>query len=105
MTESTDIDTLRIIADSNLDRLTVQRSAIERLETKGAILLGFAVTAAQLTLLADDLIIGWRIAAIVAYAASFLAGLAVVAPFKHAHPPEPKVFYDRYHTAPPAAEE
>src|SRR5262245_49660777 len=89
-------ETLRFIAATIFERLRAQRTAIERMETKGTILVGFTVAAAQFVIVADGLHNGWRIAALAAFALSFAFGIVVIRPYRHNEPPDPVQFYDIY---------
>lgn len=91
---------LAVIAETNLEALAIQRSGIERLETKAVVLLGLTVTASQLTLLARDMILGWRVAALVAFALAFVFCLVAVAPFTYTDLLSPDVLYNKYRERP-----
>ena len=89
-----DLETLRIIDAAVLARLETQRTSIERLETKGSIILGFVVAAAQIVLVTNVVDRFWKAAALVAYLLAFWYGLLVVRPYKLDFPPDPKGLID-----------
>ena len=85
--------TFRLINETMRDRLVSQRDAIDRIETKGTVLLGFSIAAAQLYVAQSVEISELRVAAFVAFGLATAFGLFVVRPYEHRYPPEPTDFY------------
>ncbi len=83
------------------DRLQAQRTAIERIETKATVLLGFAAAAVQFVLRSETSG-GWLIASLVFYGLSLLAGLAAIGLYEHRYPPEPGRLVQAYLDLPKA---
>ena len=72
-----DEETRRILNEELRHRLDIQRSAAERVETKAAILLGFAATAMQFVVGRDEAS-PLETATVIAWCATIIACLAVV---------------------------
>ena len=89
-----------LIAETNRDRLIAQRQATERIETKGTILLGFALAALQFLVTRTDANTAWQVAAVVAYGLAFASGLVVVVPYQDKFPPDPAGFLVAFQEAP-----
>jgi hypothetical protein len=85
--------TFRLINETVRDRLVAQRDAIDRIETKGTVLLGFSIAAAQLYVTQSVSISELRIVCLVAFGLAVVFGLFVVRPYEHRYPPEPSDFY------------
>jgi hypothetical protein len=70
------IETLRLLDEETKYRLSLQREATNRVETKTIVLVGFAATAAQVVAAnrssADR---PWMVAALCGYAVAFIAGV------------------------------
>ena len=82
--------TYKLLNATVLDRLNAQRTAIESIETKGTLLLGFDVTAAGIYLTASG-VDGWlKTAALATFALSAAFGVMVVRPTStNFHPTRP----------------
>ena len=85
--------TFRLISETLRDRLVAQRDAIDRIETKGTVLLGFSIAAAQFYDAKSGAIIALRAAALGAFGLAVVFGLFVVRPYEHRYPPEPTDFF------------
>jgi hypothetical protein len=102
VTPEEQLQAISTVNDSIRDRLIVQRDSIERIETKGTLLLGFAIAASQFLLTRfDDTSTGWTVLALVAYGLAFIAGLVAIAPYRHDYPPDPVPFFVNYGNQPP----
>ena len=86
---------MALINETNRDRLLVQRDAIERIETKGTILMGFALVALQFVFTLDHFDL-WLYAALGAYLVALGAGVVVIVPYRHDYPPDPVAMFDLY---------
>lgn len=80
--------TLELANDLVRERLEAQRTAIERIETKATLLLGFAAVGVQLLVTSGGRS-GWMLAALIAFAGVFIAGVAAIALYEHRFPPDP----------------
>lgn len=87
--------TLELAEDLLRDRLQAQRTAIERIETKATVLLGFGAAAAQF-LLRSEATGGWLVAGLVFYGLTLVAGLAAIGVYEHQYPPEPGRLVEAY---------
>jgi len=88
-------DTLELANDVIRERLELQRTAIERIETKATLLLGFAAAGIQVLLLRGVHGVPGAVA-ITAFALSMATGLGCVAVYEHHYPPEPGRIVDAY---------
>jgi hypothetical protein len=95
----------RLINEAIKAVLDDQIAGIERIETKGTILLGFSITAAQFLLTQHQFNHAWRSAALIAFAVAFVFGTVVVAPYRAHYPPSPVGFFQAFQTAPPVLTE
>lgn len=80
--------TLALANDLIRERLEAQRTAIERIETKATLLLGFAAVGVQL-LVTTDARGAWVVVALLAFSGVFVAGIAAIALYEHRFPPDP----------------
>jgi hypothetical protein len=70
------------------DRMNHQAESVARVETKAAIIIGFAITAVQLFIPAMDHPL-WALPAIVGYALAVGFGIAALVVRQHRDPPDP----------------
>ena len=88
--------TFRLINETTRDRLVSQRDAIDRIETKGTVLLGFSIATAQFYVTQSDAISELRVLALIGFVLAVAFGLFVVRPYEHRYPPEPQEFYEAF---------
>lgn len=91
-TPDEEIAALRAINAATLERLLAQRSAIESIETKGTLLLGFSLAALQLYLVQSDFHMYFRVLALASYGIAAAFGVIVIKPYEAVFPPEPMWF-------------
>ncbi len=96
-----DPGTLELAEQVVRDRLQAQRTAIERIETKATVLLGFAAAAVQFVL-RSEASGPWLVAGLIFYGLSLLAGLAAIGLYEHRYPPEPGRLVQAYLDLPKA---
>lgn len=90
-----DPETVEVAEALLRDRLNVQRTAIERIETKATVLLGFAAAAGQFVLSSDAT--GWWLwSSLALYGASIMSGVLAIGIYEHSYPPEPRRLVHAY---------
>lgn len=96
LTPDEQASTYRLLSETTRDRLVAQRGSIDRIETKGTVLLGFAIAIAQLYVTQPDAIAELHVLAFIGFALAIVFGLFVVRPYEHRYPPEPSEFYEMF---------
>jgi hypothetical protein len=96
LTPDEQASTYRLLSETTRDRLLAQRDSIDRIETKGTVLLGFAIAIAQLYVTQSDAVTELRVLAFVGFALAVVFGLFVVRPYEHRYPPEPLEFCETF---------
>jgi hypothetical protein len=89
-------DTLELINNEMSARLARQLDAGAKVDTKAAVVAGFAATATQFLAIRHDYRLIPAILAFAAYAVAFLAGVWALAVTTYEDVPEPRALVDRY---------
>ncbi|MGZ4689066.1 MAG: hypothetical protein ACXV9P_03505 [Acidimicrobiia bacterium] len=92
-------DSFGLVASTVRESLASQREAMDRLETKATILLGFVATAVPIYVVQspEGTQRDWAVAL---YAVAAIFGLLVTRPYKHGTSPDPKKFASKFVATP-----